>query len=136
MSWKPEGKALMNRLTECLEFIERWDMNEPIITVEMDGGGNFIEELCIQACVVELLRDLIKNPPPERMIEGGEAHAQWVDFSYRKSLHGLEFGFSQKQEDAVKNLAWNYFVEGISKVQSDPALKDRLIRLRRNQREK
>lgn len=120
----------MDRIKECQLYIKRWYLGEVVQTVEMDGADKTSEQ-CIQAAVVELLRDFIDNPIPENLLEGSKEFNHWIDIAFRKVTHGLSFGFQVQQEDVVKNLAFNYWAEGIRKVQSDPALKDRLMKCSR-----
>lgn len=116
----------MDRIKECQEYIKRWYLGQQVQTVQMHGSDNTTEQ-CIQSMVVELLRDFIDNPFPENLKEGTMEFNTYIDQAFRKAMAGMEFGFSMTEEDAVKNLAWNYFAEGIKKTQSNPQLKDRLI---------
>lgn len=124
----------MDRLKECQLYIKKWYMGEPVITVRMDGGSVF-ENLCIQAVVVELLRSLIDNPIPDSFLEGSLEFNTWIDRALQKVLYGLNFGFSVDQCAAIKNLAWNYWVEGIRKTQADPKLSSRIFKCSRSELE-
>lgn len=117
----------MDKLKECQIYIKTWYMGEPIITVEMDGASPH-DELCIQTMVVELLRNFIDHPIPEGFKENSQQLNNWVEATYQKVSRGLNFGFSPQQHDAVKNLAFNYYIDGIVKTQSDPVLKLRLFK--------
>lgn len=122
----------MDRLKECQLYIKRWYMGESVVTVRMDGGS-VLDNLCIQAMVIELLRDLIDNPIPDSFVESSMPFNTWIDAALQKVMTGMNFGFSADQCSAIKNLAWNYWVEGIQKTQADPKLKDRLYRCNRGQ---
>lgn len=121
----------MNRRKEVLEYVKRYYLGEPIVTIMMDGG-DMMDEYCIQSMVCALLKDFIDNPIPEGMKESSAEFNMWIAVALRRVMTGMDFGFSIEQEDAIKNLAWNYFVEGISKVQSDPKIKSRLFTFSRN----
>lgn len=124
----------MDRLKDAQNYIKRWYLGESVVSVRMDGGS-VMDNLIIQGLVVELLRDLIDNPIPEGFIEGSQPFNAWIDASLQKVMIGLDFGLSVEQYSAIKNLAWNYWVEGISKVHNDPALKSRLYKCNRGQLE-
>lgn len=121
----------MDRITEAKEYVKRWYLGEIVQAVEMHGESPLIEQ-CIQSAVAELLKDFINNPIPEGLMEGTASFNTWIDVAFRKSIHGMDFGFDTEQEDAVKNLAWNYWIEGIRKIQSAPQLKDRLFQCSRH----
>ena len=116
------------RIKECQLYIKSWYIDSYVLTVRMDGGPNEMDEVCIQTMVVELLRDFIDNPWPEGIMEGSETLNRWIDTAFRKVMVGLNFGFTPAQEDAVKNLAFNYYVRGICNVRNDPALHDRVFK--------
>jgi hypothetical protein len=124
----------MDRLKECQLYIKKWYLGEPVVSVRMDGGS-VLDNLCIQAMVVELLRDLIDNPVPESFVESSTMFNTWMDDALKRVMGDMNFGFSVDQCSAVKNLAWNYWVEGIRKTQSDPALADRLFKCSRGELE-
>jgi len=121
----------INRIRECSEYIARWDLGEPVQSVQMHGS-DMLTEQCIQALVVELLRDFVENPFPEGLMEGTATFNMYIDQALRKALTGTSFSLTQEEEDAVKNLAWNYYIEGISKVHSKRELKGRLIKISRH----
>lgn len=125
----------MNRLQECQEYIAKWYRGEMLQTIMMDGGDS-MNEYCIQCMVVELLRDFIDNPIPEGLMEGTAEFNSWIDVAFRKVMRGMNFGFNIQQEDAVKNLAFNYYAVGIRKTQSEPSLKPRLMKVQKQHREK
>lgn len=116
----------MDRLKELQDYIGRWYMGEPVLTVRMHSDPT--TDLCIQSATVELLRDFIDNPIPQRWKDGSQELAEWVNFSYHKVTLGMNFGFGDEEVIAVKNLAFNYFVDGIRKVQSDPKMITRLYK--------
>jgi hypothetical protein len=60
----------------------------------------------------------------------------WADLAYKKALAGVNFGFNEKQEIAIKNLAFNYYIEGVSKTLSDPSVQYRLFQCWRGQMQK
>lgn len=119
---------------ECLEYIKRWYLGENIVSVRLDNNSQK-EEICMQHMVVQTLRDLVDNPIPEAFKEGSAQLNEWVDFAFRKVMQDLDFGFNSQQEDAIKNLAFNYYIDGIRKVQAAPELRFRLFQLNRGQME-
>lgn len=124
----------MDRLKECQLYIKQWYLGEPVVTVRMDGGS-VLDNLCIQAMVVELLRDLIDNPIPDNFVEGSLPFNTWIDHALQRCMADLNFGFSVDQCSAVKNLAWNYWLNGIHATQRNPELVDRLFKCSRGELE-
>lgn len=121
---------MMNREKECLEYIKRWYVDGYVVTVRMDATSD-AEEYCIQTMVVETLKDLVENPPPESFIEGSAPLNNWIDHAFRTALRGQDFAFSEQQEDAIKNLAFNYWAQGVINTQGNPELKRRIYRCER-----
>jgi len=118
---------MLDRLKECQIYIKKWYMGDYVVTIRMDAG-DVLTNLCIQAMTVELLRDLIDNPIPDSFVEGSVEFNTWIDAALKKVMAGMDFGFSVEQCMAVKNLAWNYWAEGIEKTQADPKVQDRLFK--------
>jgi hypothetical protein len=116
-----------DRIKECQQYIKKWYLGENVVTIRMDGGP-VLANLIIQALTVELLRDFIDNPIPTSFIESGPEFNTWVDAALVKILDNQNYGLTVEQYNAVKNLAWNYWVDGISKTLTDPAVKDRLFK--------
>ena len=106
-------------------FIATWYNGAPVVTVAM-GGGDRIDELCITMLVVELLRDFIDRPLPTLFKEGSPELETYVDFAYRRCKRGLEFGLTPEQDNSIKNLAFNYYIDGISGVINQPSMQHRL----------
>lgn len=121
---------MIDRLKEHQEYIKRWYLGETVVTIRMDGGS-VLDNLCIQALVVELLRELIDNPIPSQMKEGSVEFNTYIDHALQKCLMGMNFGFSVDQCSAIKNLAWNYWLFGIQATQNNPAMKERLFKCSR-----
>lgn len=124
----------MDRLKECQIYIKKWYMGEPVITVRL-SAGTVLNNLCMQAMVVELLRDLIDNPIPDRFIEGSMEFNVWIDAGLKRVMEGLNFGFNVDECGAIKNLAWNFWAEGIRKTLADPKLQDRIFKCSRGELE-
>ena len=122
---------MSDRTRECQIYIKRWYTGEPVLTVRMDSDST--GEAIIQALVVELLRDFIDHPIPDGIKEGSEAFHTWVNSGYQKALRGIDFGLTIEQTEAIKNLAWVYWAEGIAKVTADPQLQGRLYKAHRSQ---
>lgn len=119
----------MDRINECQKYIKKWYLGESQPGVRM-AADDLLEQL-IQLLVVELLRDLIDNPIPENMMEGSQAFNIWIATAYAKVADGINTGFGQDEIDQVKNLAWNYWVNGIRRTQQSPECVRRLYQCRR-----
>lgn len=111
---------------ECAAYVAHWYSGAPLQTIEMYDRNSF-DEQCMQTVMFELLRDFVQNPWPEGMKEGSPQLNEWIDFAMRKVMNGIDFGFTADHEDAIKNLAFNYFVEGVEKLQAMPAANGRLF---------
>lgn len=118
---------------ECMAYIKYWYMGKQIVTVRLYAGDD-AEEYCMQMMVIELLRELVDKGVPE-FSEGSQALNQWIeqmllDLMKRNNLH---FDFNQELIDSIKNLAFNYFVDGPTRVHAYPALQKRLYRVYRQE---
>lgn len=124
---------MSDRKKECMAYIKYWYLGEEIVTVRLYGGDDY-DEYCMQAMVVELLREMIDRGVPE-FSEGSQALNQWIEQLLLDHMkrHALHFGFNQEQIDAIKNLAFNYFRDGPTRVHAYPDLSKRLYRIHRQE---
>lgn len=114
---------------ECMAYVARWYAGDVVLTIEMDGSGNALEEQCIQSVVIMMLRDFITHPIPDGFKEGSQEMGAWMVASLQRATDGATFEFTVKQVDAIINLAFNYWRYGIDHTQSDPAVRYRLIKM-------
>ena len=110
----------MNNKHECLVYIKRWYMCEPVWAIRLAVDDDL--ERAMQMIVVELLRDLFDNPMPGDMVEGTSQFNHWMAVAFHRAQHGVKFDFKQEEVSSIKNLAWTYFAVGISNTQrrADP----------------
>lgn len=86
------------------ELLRRWDAGEPIWSVELGGLGPGYEQ-AIQVLAVELVRDNLGKPLPEK------ATREWGDDTVRRVDEGC-CGLSGAQVGQSKWLAWNWLKTG------------------------
>lgn len=122
----------MSKLDECKDYIRDWYLNGYVVTIMMDANDE-MDDYCIQAMVVELLKEFVDHGIPGQLVEGTQMFNVWVDTAFRKVMTDLDFGFSAEQEDQVKNLAFNYYAEGVEKVRNNPSIQLRRYKCRRRQ---
>ena len=89
------------------EYVERWDKGDSVWTFEMGGLGPGYEQ-AIQVLVVELCRDNLDRPLPDK---GDEAWRAWGDDTVMRINKDVG-GFSGAQVGAAISLAVKYLTEG------------------------
>lgn len=118
---------------ECMAYIKHWYMGQQIVTVRLYAGDD-MDEYCMQMMVIELLREMVDRGVPE-FPEGSPMLDKWVGAELETIMkrHGLHFGFNEEQIDSIKNLAFNYFRDGPTRVHAYPTLQKRLYRIHRQE---
>lgn len=113
---------------DAREQLRRWDAGESIWSIEMGGLGPGYEQ-AIQVLAVEILRDWIDKPLPEKM------PSDWADDTVKRIDYRLPDGkfacggFSGAQVGAAKLLAHNWLLYGPKFVHERIDLKDRRIQV-------
>jgi len=113
--------------TNVKEAVELWDKGETIWSIEMGGLGPGYEQ-AIQLLMVEILRDHCNDIIPTDKKE----HEDWLKTFGEKTVHRINEtagGYSGAQVGAVKNLAYQFLVNGWGKIMAMKDLKDRKIQV-------
>ena len=117
---------------ECSEALRKWDIGQPLFTVEMGGLGPGYEQ-CIHVMCFEIIRDWLGTPLPdfsEKTEVIRKAWSDWGDASITRVDAKLG-GVSGAQAGAAKSLAYRALRDGWRKcILSAP--KDRLIQVSKN----
>jgi len=101
------------------EQLRRWDAGESIWTIELGGLGPGYEQ-AIQVLAIEIVRDWVDKPLPEK------PGSEWADETVFRCG-----GFSGAQVGAAKRLAYQWLKNGPQAVHDNPALQDRHIQASR-----
>jgi hypothetical protein len=94
-------------------------------------GSDPLTEQIVQSLAVELLRDLIDNPPPEQMVEGSQEFNTWMLHGLTRAERGINFYLTVEQETQIMNLAFNYWLYGPRQAQA-MVPKKRIIQVSRH----
>jgi hypothetical protein len=96
------------------EQLANWDKGESIWSIEMGGLGPGYEQ-AIQILAIEIVRDEIGNPLPEKLPrDWGDQTVSRIDQPENGSYSCG--GFSGAQVGAAKNLAYSWLKNGPSKT--------------------
>lgn len=113
---------------DAREQLRRWDGGGSIWSIEMGGLGPGYEQ-AIQVLAIEIVRDNIGNPLPEKSLQG------WADATVRrcdaKRPDGKYAcgGFSGAQAGAAKSLAYLWLTIGPAALHEKPEVQDRKIQV-------
>jgi hypothetical protein len=111
------------------EWLERWDNDESVWSVEMGGIGPGYEH-CIQIIAAEILRKFIDTGFPTADSTPEDKEELFKSISNDLSTDVFEkLGPSGAQVGAAKNLAYVLYSRGPAEALTDPKVKDRLIQV-------